>query len=77
MEDRQANSTVNARKRRLLVALMAFSVGGCATSRDAVQGDLSHSGQPPRSVAASGDVADTQSESKHSAWHTFRHHFAS
>lgn len=68
MEDRLANSTVNARKRRLLVALMAFSVGGCATSRDAVQGDLSHSGQPPRSVAASGDVADTQSESKHSAF---------
>ena len=68
MEDRQANSAVNARKRRLLVALMAFSVGGCATSRDALQSDLSHSGHLPQSVVAGGDVFDTQSDSEHSAF---------
>lgn len=63
---RRSNPSAKCRKRRLLMVLMAFSIGGCATSRDALQTDLSHDVPVPRSVATNGDVA-TQDDAEHSA----------
>lgn len=57
-----SNPPAKSRRRLLLVGLMAFSVGGCATSRDALQSDLSHASSVPRDVAVSGDVIDTLSD---------------
>ncbi|QEG01494.1 putative outer membrane efflux protein MdtP [Stieleria maiorica] len=67
MEVRQTNPSAKSRKRRLLVVVMAFSVGGCATSRDVLQSDLSHTRQVPRAVANSGNVIDAQDDAEHSA----------
>ena len=67
MEFQHSNPSAKSRKRRLLVVLMAFSVGGCATSRDAMQTDLSHARPVPRAVAASGDVIDSPNDSEHAA----------
>ena len=59
-----SNPPAKYRKRLLLVVLLAFSVGGCARSRDALQANLSHSRPVPRAVANNGDDV-TQDISEH------------
>ena len=53
---RHSNPSANCRKRQLLAVFMAIAVGGCATSRDALQTDLSHA----RPLATSGDSIESQ-----------------
>jgi len=55
MEIRLSGPSTKIRNRRLLVVLMAFSVAGCATSRDSLHPELSQSSPVSRAVVGSRD----------------------
>lgn len=51
---RHSNPCAKGKRRRLLAVLVAFSVGGCATSREVLRTEQSHSGALSQAVVAKG-----------------------
>ena len=63
MENRLANSSENCCKKRVLVVLMALSLGGCATSRDALRTELGQAKKVPLAAVA-GEKLHNRSDSQ-------------